>query len=421
MRRIVFVVPPLDPKRFSGGIWCIMEYADGLARAGYEVSVVPMLPSPRPEWFPRNPGLVPASSARERMKVAAGRVARGVGRVVRAGAGRRKVAREELGAALAAADFVAPQTLPMTVQRGLAIEHLRTTLPDADVTVATSFETAYATALAGRGRLCYFLQHFEPYFRDEYPDPEIAEREALLSYRLGLRLIANSSWLQHTVSTAFPGTEVALCPNAIDHATFTGEPRPPQEGRRVRVISYGGREARWKGFAEMAAAMQIARERLPEWEIDWRVYGAALLPPDNDVARYTSLGFLRPPQLAAAYRDADILLSASWYESFPLFPIEAMACGLAVITTQPGTEEYAIPDETAEVVPPRDPAAIADAFVRLITDPARRHRIAVAGNAASRRFNWPASVERMQAVLAAAHAGATPAPYPPLSTSRGPA
>jgi len=41
------------------------------------------------------------------------------------------------------------------------------------------------------------------------------------------------------------------------------------------------------------------------------------------------------------------------YESFPLFPLEAMACGLAVITTAPGTEDYAVNQENCLVVEPK--------------------------------------------------------------------
>jgi glycosyltransferase involved in cell wall biosynthesis len=111
------------------------------------------------------------------------------------------------------------------------------------------------------------------------------------------------------------------------------------------------------------------------------------------------LGFLLQPQLAEAYRSADILLSASWYESFPLFPLEAMACGLPVITTQQGTEEFATPGVSAEVVRPRDPPSIADGLVRLITDASYRSAIAVEGNRASKAFTWNASAKRMESLL----------------------
>jgi len=131
----------------------------------------------------------------------------------------------------------------------------------------------------------------------------------------------------------------------------------------------------------------------------WLVYGACILEPSNPIAQYESLGLLTPGELAAAYRSADILLSASWYESFPLFPLEAMACGLPVITSQYGTEEYAIPAVTADIVRPRDPESIATSLVRLVTQDEYRASIAKQGNEIAKNFNWRASVDRMEAIL----------------------
>jgi len=87
----------------------------------------------------------------------------------------------------------------------------------------------------------------------------------------------------------------------------------------VRIISYGGRDAKWKGFAEMVQAMCEARNMLPGIIIEWNVFGDALIPPSNSVAPYNSLGFLNSESLADEYRKNDILLSASWYESFRFF------------------------------------------------------------------------------------------------------
>ena len=62
----------------------------------------------------------------------------------------------------------------------------------------------------------------------------------------------------------------------------------------------------WKGFAEMAEAMALARRRLP-MTLEWLVYGNASLLPDNPVASYTKLGFLQPTELVKAYNNADFL------------------------------------------------------------------------------------------------------------------
>lgn len=398
--KINIVVPRLARKKFSGGILCIFEYAHGLAQRGHEVTVVPMLPCRKPEWFPKPVGRILSSSRKDRI----GNSVTGICNLIADGI--RSFKRPEKHTVRkVAADLclTAPAAFPIPLQMGLAEYYVREVAPAADVNLAVTFETAgLVSMLPGTG--CYFAQHFEPYFRDDYPDPKHAEWFARQSYKLGLNLIANSTWLQQKLLHEYPNIEVGLCPNAIDHNIFKGSPRKPGDSRQVVVISYGGREARWKGFPEMVEAMAIVRHRLKEITVDWRVYGDALIPPDNPVAPYTSLGFLPPARLAEQYRNADILLSASWYESFPLFPIEAMASGIAVITTQAGTEEYAIPSVTAEVVEARNPSSIADGLIRLIQDREHRYNIACRGNLESQKFTWTRSVDQMEQLLAKAFA-----------------
>jgi glycosyltransferase involved in cell wall biosynthesis len=370
MARIAFVIPPVDENRFSGGVLCLFEYARGLRARGHELFLVPLLPSPYPRWFAGDVGWLPA-----------------------------EVLDWEPPASLRCTQLIA---LPLEVQCGLYLmytnEILQRRLPPFEVTVATACTTALPVHLYGTGRKFYFAQHFEPFFIDETDNPAWFEFYARATYELPLQIIANSSWLK-TRLRAEVGIDVPLCPNAIDHGLFNGTPKRSPLGKEVKVISYGGRLAPWKGFREMAEGVRLARMRLPERVLRWQVFGSSILPPDNAIAPYEPLGFLNSSKLAEAYRSADILLSASWYESFPLFPLEAMACGLATITTQNGTEEFAAPGLTAEVVPARDPEAIAGSLVRLITDEFHRVSIAQRGWEVCKRFDWESSVARMESII----------------------
>jgi len=96
---------------------------------------------------------------------------------------------------------------------------------------------------------------------------------------------------------------------------------------------------------------------------------------------------------------ADVCLAPAWYESFPLYPLEAMACGVAVVTTPKGVEDYAKPDANCLVIPPRDPAAAAAALVRLWSNPQERARLSNAASLDAQRFTWTRSVETMSALL----------------------
>lgn len=391
MANILFLIGPLARKSYSGGSWCILRHAEGLAKRGHRVAVLPVLPCRTPDWWePAVPFLHPSAfrSGRAAMPEPGGG---GVRRQLR-NAGWRG-----LRWALAASWRWQPEEMIYSS----AWRYPRfVKVADGTLVVATSFITALPAKLIAGEKAYYFAQHFEPLFKNESRDPPLAEEQARLSYHLGLNLIANSTWLRRQMEAELPGRRIEWCPNAIDLSVFCGRPKSrDRASRRCVIISYGGRNAEWKGFADIARAVRIARDRRPGVELVWRVFGSAILPPSNTIAPYEALGFLTGKDLAAAYASSDVLLSASWYESFPLFPLEAMACGVPVVTTQAGTEEFATADVTAEIVAPRSPESIAGGLLRLIDEPEYAHRIATAGQAKSREFTWQRATDRMEAIL----------------------
>jgi glycosyltransferase involved in cell wall biosynthesis len=109
-------------------------------------------------------------------------------------------------------------------------------------------------------------------------------------------------------------------------------------------------------------------------------------------------------RLAALYSASDIYLCPSWDEGLGMPPMEAMACGAALVTyDNGGCRDYARDGATALVAPRRDVAALAAALERLATDAALRARLAAAGTAlVTREFDWDRAVERVETLFAAA-------------------
>lgn len=67
-------------------------------------------------------------------------------------------------------------------------------------------------------------------------------------------------------------------------------------------------------------------------------------------------------------------------EGFSIACLEAMACGIPVVATRSGGPEAIIVDgESGMLVPAGSPAALAEAMLRLLGDPALRQRLATSG------------------------------------------
>ena len=85
-------------------------------------------------------------------------------------------------------------------------------------------------------------------------------------------------------------------------------------------------------------------------------------------------------EMVQQYQCSDVFLATGYPEGFGLPPLEAMACGAAVVGFTGGAAaEYMIHNETALVVPDGDTAGAASELRRLLSDGALRERLRLAG------------------------------------------
>ncbi|WP_040337347.1 glycosyltransferase family 4 protein [Candidatus Blastococcus massiliensis] len=111
------------------------------------------------------------------------------------------------------------------------------------------------------------------------------------------------------------------------------------------------------------------------------------------------VGFQDPVEYVAA---ADVVLVPSRVEPFGLVAVEALLLGRPVVASRVGGLQEIIEDgRTGLLVDPDDPRALADAIIRLLSDPATATRLGLAGQADARaRFSMEAySATLSQAVL----------------------
>lgn len=100
--------------------------------------------------------------------------------------------------------------------------------------------------------------------------------------------------------------------------------------------------------------------------------------------------------MPALYRNADIMLNPSLIDNMPNSVLEALASGALVVSTNVGGVPYVVEDgKTALLVPPADPAAMAQAVLRLAEQPALAEALRSAGRASVAQYAWSSVKPRL--------------------------
>jgi glycosyltransferase involved in cell wall biosynthesis len=97
----------------------------------------------------------------------------------------------------------------------------------------------------------------------------------------------------------------------------------------------------------------------------------------------------------------DIFLNTSTVDNAPVSVLEAMATGLPIVTTDVGGIPYLVKNgHNAILVPPRDVDAMAEAVMRVLTEPGLAVHLSRNGRAEAEKFGWDLVLRRWEALLA---------------------
>jgi D-inositol-3-phosphate glycosyltransferase len=192
-------------------------------------------------------------------------------------------------------------------------------------------------------------------------------------------------------------------------------PINPDEAREAieltckkRILLFVGRIEPLKGLANLIQALSIIRGN---GKCGRDCYCLVVIGGDPDASKDTMsaemykvkklcselglddlvlfLGKRAQETLPYYYSAADMLIMPSYYESFGMVALEAMACGTPVVASQVGGLPYLVKDgKTGFVVPGGDPQALVEPLNRLMNDPDLREKMGEQAVEHARKYSW---------------------------------
>ena len=213
------------------------------------------------------------------------------------------------------------------------------------------------------------------------------------------------------------GHTAHIVPNVVDLRRFVPRPAhaPSADGPRILVARH--LEALYDN-ASAIRAFAIVRDCHPAARLVLAGAGPQRAALDK-LARSLGVrdalhfaGHVDNAHMPALYQASDIVLNPSLADNMPVSVLEALACGVPVVSTNVGGIPALLRhDATALLVPPGDAPAMAQAILGLLREPGRARALADAGRAHAARFDWATVAPQLTAHYRRIRAAPRPGPY----------
>ncbi len=228
-------------------------------------------------------------------------------------------------------------------------------------------------------------------------DPLVFRRVSRQVWRDAARLLALSDNLRRLAWRTLPGIPIEILPNGVDIVRFApGSSRPPLP------LLFVGRLIERKSVHHLIEA--VARLAKSDTGVRLMVAGdgpermrlEALAERHGLAASVEFLGHLPPDRLAEVYRAASVLVLPSETEALGNVVLEAMASGLAVITTRTGASELI--DGNGQLIDVGSPLSIQAAVERYLLDPELLIRHQQASRHLAQSMSWRAVAQNLLSI-----------------------
>jgi L-malate glycosyltransferase len=265
-------------------------------------------------------------------------------------------------------------------------------VPDVDIIVCTVADQLPESYLFGKAPVILFEQG-DTYIYEFENQTDLLKEYYKSIWQVPTPIFGVSTVLLKTVEKLFNKSGEILH-NALDRSIFFPRTSSSRDSR-LKILFVGQEENKFKGVQIIRDALSIVRKHGYDFDEIW----VAQTQPQS---KFKGEFIENPTQerLGQTYRDADIFVSGSYYESFPLPPLEAMASGCAVVSTDnEGIKEYGIHDYNCILGRKGDASSLASGIIELLENKEKREQLIQNGYETANRFNWSTIMEQWEKYL----------------------
>ena len=263
-------------------------------------------------------------------------------------------------------------------------------IPYGDFILPNFYTTVGSAWASQKGKVVRLSLGYEPLW---VPDTESAKQ----SYLIDAPILSISQWHRQLILQE-TGRNSTVISCGVDHHLFRPCPkRSSQTGRKniFYILRNPALGYIWKGGEDFFNALSLLKGL--DFEVTVTLTEATQLTGSFPCRTVYAAS---DQEMAALYGEADLFVYNSYFEAFGLPPLEAMACGTAVITTDcGGSRDYAHNGENCLVVPPSDINQLQQALHLLLTQDGERQRLASAGFAFAQAWTWQRTADQVEAFL----------------------
>jgi glycosyltransferase involved in cell wall biosynthesis len=256
------------------------------------------------------------------------------------------------------------------------------------ILIATSYSTAFTVDMASAKIKYYFVQSDESRF---FPEDDAFCEKIKKTYELPFIYMTEARWIQKWLKDDF-GHESYYLPNGIDLDTFKKvEPIEPN-GNKSRILIEGAIDIPYKGMQDAYDAIK---------DLDCEIWIVSNNGKPKKGWRYDRF-FENVPygEMNKIYSSCDIFLKMSRIEGFFGPPMEAMACGCAVVVGKvTGYDEYIIDGKNALVVDSGDIKGAKKAVQKLIDNKLLKNKLIKGGIVTVKEWSWDKSFDYLENIF----------------------